>query len=103
MSALDTFRRAMRGHERRAKRMALGGIAWALRTDRIRLARGMTPICDVRSHTGAGASYRRTRFLYSLAADAVARLRIVLARETAQAAKLAPFNVVPDARRRGMP
>jgi hypothetical protein len=81
MSGLKTFGRAMRRHEKRAR--AMGDISVATDMRRIRLAPCFDGDDSCEELRGAARAFggstgdrnRRRAFLYSLAADAVARLR----------------------------
>lgn len=94
MSAIETFRRAMRRHEKRARAMGLHGVEVELRvkrespdSDRIDFARLHKWASDEHRYgcRHCKDTYRRAAFLYSLAADAVARLRAGLAEEERRA------------------
>lgn len=71
MSAIDTFRRAMRRHERRARRMGFDILADTLALGRIepRDPPRFAAIADDAREVGA----RNAAFFYGLAADAVER------------------------------
>lgn len=91
MSAIDTFRRAMRRHEKRAR--SIGTIGALMVADLFRAVR-MNGRASLEKTPTLPEDWRRwalrisddptlrtIAFLYSLAADAVARLRVGLAEE----------------------
>lgn len=93
MSAIDTFRRAMRRHEKRAREMGLHGVEVELSVaranpdnERISFAWLHSWAKSFTGHeTQHRGTYRRAAFIYALAASAVARLRAGLAEEERRA------------------
>lgn len=81
MSAIDTFRRAMRRHEKRARRAGFDWIADNFRETRITQCETPGPFdwCAEDYRRGAaergGDALRKVAFLYERAADAVMRYR----------------------------
>lgn len=83
MSALDTFQRAMRRYERRAIRRGLLGAAHQIRIARMSCEPGVIAVREtmLRSrgerplNPRSPDDARFSRFIYGLAANAVARLR----------------------------
>ena len=96
-AALRRFRRAMRRHEKRARGMRFTGVANWIRECRVDYSdpgpaekwlrdlaaecRAMSASLDLK-HCRSRVVWRSAAFLYSLAADTVARLRVALAEAT---------------------
>lgn len=87
-AALRTFKRAMRRHERRARRVGLASVAEVLRGHALDIAAGKPLDCDFArwaqedrrdaKRWGDGQRDREAAYLYERAADAVAKFTATL-------------------------